>query len=703
MKKIALIISFVLGCLAAYAQKTTEEWIAEYEQNLASATSDTSRVIYNQLLAITYRRIDMKKAKEAGFRSLRYAIGTGSSFYIATALNTVAYTYMVLGELDKAQVYSEKSLNMVKADTLNYEKNDGRINHLLGKIYNTLGSIYDYKGEHSDALAYFFKAERLYHKINLTKGLATTNNNIGISYLYMGDLEKAESYFLKSFDNYIAINDSSQAYQIKMNLGVAISGLGRIDEALSIYWEVYHAMKKIGNLRDVGHSITNIGDVYRAKGELDSAKICVQEGIEIDKQLADKEGLALNYRVMGEILYAQNDFNGARKHFRFSLDLAEDLNSNMVRMDSYGKLYQLEEELGNFKKALEYHQLYSAYADSIQLENNSRALGRVEAENEFNKQLAIQKAEDEQKLKIQEEKRKKETTKLYFSVGIMAFIIVFVIIVLRNLRETRKQKDLVQKAKLEIEEKNNELLDSIRYAQRIQEALLQDETIQSNIPNHFIYFRPKDIVSGDFYWSYVQDEYWYLAVADCTGHGVPGAMLTMLGTAYLNEICAEENALSPAKILDELKRKVTTELSQTGLQGETKDGMDISMLRMNLSNGKVDWAGANNGLYVVNSGGVKEYKPNKQPIGYSSKVEPFTHHEIEIQKGDLLYLFSDGFPDQFGGEKGKKFKYSNFKALLLQLYSLEVEHQKNRLDETLVEWMGDFDQLDDICVIGVLV
>jgi serine phosphatase RsbU (regulator of sigma subunit) len=305
-------------------------------------------------------------------------------------------------------------------------------------------------------------------------------------------------------------------------------------------------------------------------------------------------------------------------------------------------------------------------------------------------------------LQSEQGKLTKQGIILYFTIAIIVVILFFVYMLMKSLRQTREQKELVDIAKLEIEEKNRELIDSINYAKRIQLALLkEDEDESKNLPNHFILFQPKDILSGDFYWTYRIDIFWYIAAVDCTGHGVPGALLTMLGTAYLNEICAGNRILTPAEILDKLKFKITKELSQTGIRGESKDGMDMSLIRLNLDTNEIQWAGANNGLYFINNDGLQELKPDKQPIGYSDNPRPFTNHFAPLKVGDSLYLFSDGYADQFGGEKGKKFKYSNFKKILIETDKDSPQNQKEKLLASFKKWQGELEQLDDVCVIGV--
>ena len=189
-----------------------------------------------------------------------------------------------------------------------------------------------------------------------------------------------------------------------------------------------------------------------------------------------------------------------------------------------------------------------------------------------------------------------------------------------------------------MEEKNKDITDSINYAIRIQRALLKEEEyVSKHLPEHFILFKPKDIVSGDFYWGIEKEEYFYMAAVDCTGHGVPGGFMSMLGLAFLNELTAGSAILTPAEILDKLRDKILKEFKQTGTESETKDGMDISLMRMNLKTREIEWSGANNPLYITNDE-LKEIPPDKQPIGYYPLMKPFTNHIINAEKGSVLYL-----------------------------------------------------------------
>jgi serine phosphatase RsbU (regulator of sigma subunit) len=344
------------------------------------------------------------------------------------------------------------------------------------------------------------------------------------------------------------------------------------------------------------------------------------------------------------------------------------------------------------------------------------------------------------------------TVYAYFLYLILLILLVYLLLILNskrlraaNLRlqkiikekthEIVKQRDAlklqneeIEEQKKNLEERNRDILDSITYAKRIQRALLPPENkVTTHLPDHFIFFRPKDIVSGDFYWAYEKNyegnRYWYVTVADCTGHGVPGAFLTMLGTSFLNEIILEDKLLQPAEILDLLREKIIHNLGQKGDKDDSRDGMDMSIIRLNLDTLELSFAGANNPLWIVSEDGeLRETKADSQPVSYQEHSTAFTNHLVPIHPGETMYLFSDGFSDQFGGEShtylsqsfniertssklgGKKFKSSNFKRMLS---TLAQEQDMNKQKETILEifnnWKGDIEQIDDVCIIGIRV
>lgn len=700
MQHINHLISTILICCfsTAFAQ---EEQIVALEQKLERSTSDTARINYLCQMAVASATFSLDESRKYTEKAFDLSQRCSYPFYIARALVEKSSLATHDGNYKEGLLYSRAAIRVLNADTVNVQNNEPGVSRLLGRIYNKMGTAYDYASEYSNAIKYYLKAKNIFESIGNLDGLGVSYNNLGISYLYTSELDKAESCFKEAYKLYFALGDTVKASSAKMNTGIIYHFREDFETAIDYYHQSYELMKSIGSLRNMGHSITNIGEAYADMGQFDSALVYSSKGIAIDHQLDDKEGLGTDYRIRGAIFRKMGALDSAQHYFQKGLEIARNINRRHDIAASLDNLAAIEKERGNFENAYNYLTELYLQRDTLVKESNSSEIGKLEAEADFNQQILKEKERSKLKLQQEEAKRNRQSIITYFTVAVLLVILFFVYMLIKSLRMTKEQKELVQHAKAEIEEKNHELTDSIRYAKRIQLALLQSDQESQGLPNHFIYFEPKDIVSGDFFWTHRHENYWYVAAADCTGHGVPGAMLTMLGTAFLNEICSNEDGLPPNQILDLLKLKITKELSQTGEQGESKDGMDMSLIRIDLSTQKAEWAGANNPLYLIRNGELIETKGNKQPVGYSENVVPFDQHQINLQKGDWVYLFSDGFPDQFGGSKGKKFKYSNFKKLLVREHKKSAQEQHDVLKKELHAWKGDLEQLDDICVIGI--
>jgi serine phosphatase RsbU (regulator of sigma subunit) len=274
-----------------------------------------------------------------------------------------------------------------------------------------------------------------------------------------------------------------------------------------------------------------------------------------------------------------------------------------------------------------------------------------------------------------------------------------------NLEEkVRERTQELSQQKEIIEEKNKHITDSIRYAKRIQDATLPSiGLVRSMLPDSFVLFKPKDIVSGDFYWVETVDDTVLFAVVDCTGHGVPGAFLSLIGHNSLNQIVNELQIIKPADILFELDKIVYNTLQNNLEETNIKDGMDMSICSLNLNTRELEFAGAYNPLYLLRNNELTEVKGDKIAIGSGQMNQKYTNTELQLEEGDRIYLFSDGYADQFGGPKGKKFKYSQFKELLVQIHQKPMEQQHKLLNHSIDAWQGDLEQIDDVCIIGVQV
>jgi serine phosphatase RsbU (regulator of sigma subunit) len=265
----------------------------------------------------------------------------------------------------------------------------------------------------------------------------------------------------------------------------------------------------------------------------------------------------------------------------------------------------------------------------------------------------------------------------------------------RQTKEIREQKEVV-------EEQKKDITDSIQYAQNIQRALLPTEqSIQEHFKESFILFQPKDIVSGDFYWMQHRDGVVYFAVCDCTGHGVPGAFMSIMGSSFLDEAVLEKGITKPNEIFQDVRAGFISALKQNDEEESQKDGMDAVLIAWDKKN-NLQAAAAQNPVLIIRNGDIRELTPDRQPVGYwPVQQEHFTLHEVELEEGDTLYLFSDGYSDQFGGPKYSKFMTRNLKHLLLSIQDKTMQEQKNILEATMAEWKGDNEQIDDILVIGV--
>ena len=288
----------------------------------------------------------------------------------------------------------------------------------------------------------------------------------------------------------------------------------------------------------------------------------------------------------------------------------------------------------------------------------------------------------------------------------MKYVGIFLVMVVQLIRQNNLKKKANRKlaqSNALITEQKKEITDSIQYASRIQNAMLPPgDYVDKLLPERFIIFMPRDIVSGDYYYITEKDDKIICVTADCTGHGVPGAFMSMLGIAFLNEIISKQAELHTDEMLGELRTHVIRSLHQTGKEGESQDGMDLAVYIADLKKMKIEFSGANNSLLVFRNGEMIEAKADKMPIGIHTRArESFTRHNLDLQKGDMIYTFTDGYPDQFGGPKQKKFMIRKFKGMLREINQKSMEEQKKIMNQTLADWMADTDQVDDILVIGV--
>jgi serine phosphatase RsbU (regulator of sigma subunit) len=392
---------------------------------------------------------------------------------------------------------------------------------------------------------------------------------------------------------------------------------------------------------------------------------------------------------------------GHLKNALESSEKAGDIMNVMMANSCLSEVYQNE---GMYEVANKYLNRFVSLKDTILRQENKQVAEELATKYESDLKDAENNSLKTEAVLREEVISKKSTTINVMIIG-SALLLGLIVLVFISRQKINKAKQLTEKQKLIIEEKNKEITDSINYAKRLQNTMLPGEaSFGSMFGESFILYHPKDIVSGDFYWYSQIGNNRIVAAVDCTGHGVPGAFMSMLGITFLNEIVGQKNISAPNSILGELRDRVKSTLKQKGIEGEARDGMDIALVNVNLDKNVLEFSGANNPIWICRGEQVIEVNADKRPIGYFKGLGlPFTNHTVELEKGDCVYLFTDGYADQFGGPKGKKFKYKTLSDLLLRIHRKPCVEQKQILEKTFAEWKGELEQVDDVLVIGIKV
>jgi serine phosphatase RsbU (regulator of sigma subunit) len=424
-----------------------------------------------------------------------------------------------------------------------------------------------------------------------------------------------------------------------------------------------------------------------------------EKALSIAEKLNMIDSKATVFMLIAKTNIAEKKYNLAKRSLNKSITIATDNKLLHEANEAYNMLIELHEILGDYKQAFEIKKI------NDKIEKEIYNLEKINKINEIEGQLKLTEKEKiitQKELELKSEqlntvKAESRITQLFFVVAFSIIIIIFIAIILLRARKLNRK---ISAQKMMLEQKNSEITDSITYAKRIQSAILPaSDYFKKHLPNSFILYQPKDIVAGDFYWMQIINDTVLYAAADCTGHGVPGAMVSVVCSNSLNQSVKELKTTNPSEIMEMTRGLIKESLDST--EDNVVDGMDIALCSLNLKTNEVIFSGANNPLYIVRNGELTEIKGDKQPVGKYFQEKPYNNHSYQLQKGDTIYTFTDGFADQFGGPKGKKFMYKQFKQLIISIVDKNVEEQKEMLTQTFENWKGDLDQIDDVCVIGV--
>ncbi|MFL5752430.1 MAG: tetratricopeptide repeat protein [Bacteroidia bacterium] len=667
-------------------------------------------------MGITYeKKGEYEKALDLHFRALKANFAADNKSGIAKSYNSIGINYSHTGKPVIALNYLQKSLKLFE------ELKDPAG---IASNYHNMGMVEQDEGDYPKAIDHYLKALKTEEKENNKPGMAGGYCNIGIIYDQVGDYPKALGYYQRSLKLFTELNELQGLSNCVNNIGVTYQNQGNYDSALVYYRQALSLREKIKDRDGIAGALHNIAIIQKQKGNYDEALKNYLQALKIQEELKDKVNMALTTNNIGRLYFEIKKYENAISYAERSLKLAEEVESPDDAKEAHELLSNSYTKKGDYKKALEHYILYMQFRDSLLNQENVKEITQKEMQFEFDKKEEAQKAKQEKEnLAKAEELRRQKLLRNGFVIGSVLLLFV-AFLILRNLRQNKKasriiteQKKEVEEKKHLLEEKNKEITDSIHYAKAIQTALLaSDELLQQNLPGHFVLFKPKDIVSGDFYWagawspgagtsathkdSRLETTNFYLAVCDSTGHGVPGAFMSLLNISFLNEAVNEKKIHAPAEALNHVRKRLITSLSQEGRQ----DGMDCVLCCFDFHNLKLSYASANNAFYLVRNRELIHCAADKMPVGRSPKDElPFILRTVELQKGDCLYLFTDGYADQFGGPKGKKFKYKQLEELLLSIDHLEMDEQRNILGSVIENWRGNLEQVDDILIIGIRV
>ncbi|MDF1671907.1 MAG: tetratricopeptide repeat protein [Vicingaceae bacterium] len=599
-------------------------------------------------------------------------------------LNDIASIYLD-SNYPKALNYATKSYSL--AEQINYET--GRITALMHKSYAN-----DFMGRYAISQQQNYELLSIFEALNDSNSMSTCYNNIGIIHYYLGNYKESINIIEKALNYYLNHNLKMDIATCYNNLGNSFSDMGNNDTALTYYskaLDIYIELKDLGGMSLING---NVGEVHAVLKEYDEAYTSYFKSLQQAEKINDKWQQANMYSCLGSLLTEQNKHSEAISFLSQGLKIYTDLDAKPEMIEIYETTAKIYEQKNNL--ALANHSLKMAYQlkDEIFNKENANSVAEMNA-------LYETKEKEAEILKQQEQAKYQATQKKMIivggSTGLILLIVIVVISVKGNITK-KKVNETLEVQKKQIEMKNRDITDSIQYAKRIQSAILPtNNLIKKTLPENFVLYLPKDIVAGDFYWMEKNQNGILFAVADCTGHGVPGAMVSVVCNNALNRSVREFQLVEPAEILNKTRDIVIETFEKS--EANIKDGMDIALCLLN--NLELQYAGANNPLWIIRNNEIIETKGDKQPIGKYMNKMPFTNHTVNLQNGDTIYLLTDGFPDQFGGEKGKKYKYKPLKEKLLSINSLPLLEQKELLYKEFSEWKGELEQIDDVCLVGI--
>jgi tetratricopeptide (TPR) repeat protein len=602
------------------------------------------------------------------------------------------------------------------------------------QILGHIGMYYYNVGDYPQSLDYSLRQLEMAKKLDEKARIASAYNRIGINYKRQMMHDQALEYLFKSADLFLELGDSGAASNSWNNAGNVYFNMRKFDLAYSYYQKQLYLGQWSNDSTSIADAFNCIAQIYNEVAffpvdsliryfEYDPEQIRqIKPGFLLDSAeyyflksaafyRSDNEfyELADCYNGLGKTYMLQGKYTQAIQAFQTEYALAKSIGVLQKEMSASLGLYKNFKNLNDYKEALQWYEIYNLIQDSVFNESKLLDIGRLESRHEFEvKEAEMIANQNQERLLVEADQKRQRTITMIIGIS-LGLVFILLLFLFNRFQLIKKQKHTIEEHKIEIEAKQKEIVDSINYAKRLQHAILANEDeIRCFFPKSFLLYKPKDIVAGDFYFFEKTDTHVFYAAADCTGHGVPGAMVSIVCSNALSRSIKEFGLTAPGEILDQTCKLVVATFEKSGT--DVRDGMDISLLAKNIHTNEVRWSGANNSLWIVSENASIQIKADKQHIGKSEKTKAFTTHTLSLEKNSMLYLFTDGYADQFGGENlpggkegGKKFKTSRLIELLRNSAHQGEDVQKNILDVTFENWRGDLEQLDDVCVLGIRV
>jgi len=659
------------------------------------------------------------------------------------ALNTLAYQ-IYRTNAEEAISYGSEARDL--AEKIGFRRG-------LADAYKNTGLGYYMQGEYIEVLRNWEPALNLYMELEDEQKVANILSNLSAAYYTIGGNKEAFEYSVRVLEIAEQLGDSTMLGTLLLNIGLIYSEqTATLDSALSYLLRALHIAESIGNTDLLGIVNMNLGKVYQDKKEYDSALHYYLKSLTIVSRRID---IATSLSSIGGIYTERGEYEKAVLYYNDALDIAGQEDASFVvvgillglattyekqefhtrAIEHYKKAVIIGEEMGlNSELSTAYEGLALNYAEVFDFQNAYKYLSlqnildntihRIETENQTRDLISTYQLEKKQnEIEILEQSSKIEQLASRRQRAITLATGLFGLLLLAIAFGLNSRMNYIRKTNEKINTQHGLITDSISYAQRIQTAILPSQGLMDSVmPEHFVILKPRDIISGDFYWIKEVQDHLVIVGADCTGHGVPGAFMSILGITLLNDLIGDRCFDAPGAILEQMRHKVKEMLVQEGERDEQKEGMDMALAILNRSTRELHFAGANNPLYLIRDKSIiagkdlepytsiengnyqlYELKGDRQPIGVYWEETSFTNRSIMLNENDSFYIFSDGFVDQFGGEHRKKFKSRYFKKLLLSVQDKSMVDQKQLIEDAFDSWRGDQEQIDDVSVIGVRV